>query len=334
MNELKWGIIGCGNVVEKKSGPAFLSGRNSHIQAVMSRNPEKASLAAKALQATAYYTTVNELVEDPNINAVYIATPPGLHLEQALLCCKAGLPTYIEKPIARNHAEALQIVEAFEQSGVPLFIAHYRRALPKFKKVQELLSSGVIGTVCEADFRLNRIYQREEMNKSWLYQTKLSGGGKFYDIAPHSIDIMVYLFGDFIQTYGLAANHNEEYSVEDLVVMSFQTANGVLGTANFNAIAFDKKDSMTIYGTLGKLEFSMHDGGEPITVTKDNLIETYNTKAPAVIQEPMIHSVIEELLTGVKTDSCSGREALETYRIIDAVLDQYYGGRDGDFWNQ
>ena len=333
MKEIRWGFIGCGKVVENKSGPAFNTVEKSSIYAVMRRDIEKAENSAKKLGAAKWYDNVDDLLNDEAINAVYIATPPGLHLEQATKCCLAKKATYIEKPFARNYNEAFQIVKMFEEAHVPLYVAHYRRALPKFIKVKELIDSGVIGKVCEVDFRLNRKFNREEALETWLYNTEISGGGKFYDIAPHTIDIMVYLFGNFVDIKGIATNNNEEYKVEDIVAMIFKTEKGIVGTANFNALALDKKDAMVVNGTKGKIEFSIH-GNVPIVITTNDGIETIEIKDPDVIQEDMVKNVVESLLIGEHLHTCSGVEALETSRIMDEVLKDYYNGRDDDFWNR
>ena len=333
MNPIKWGFIGCGKVVQTKSGPAFQTTENSEIYAVMRRDIEKAKESALTLGAKKWYDNVDDLVNDPDVNAVYIATPPGLHLEQAKKCCEAKKPTYIEKPFARNYKEALKITKMFEEANVPLFVAHYRRALPKFLKIKEIVESGKIGKICEADFRLNRKYNYDEIHNTWLYNTELSGGGKFYDIAPHSIDIMVYLLGDFEELYGMASRNLQDYDVEDIVVMSFRTKRGVLGTANFNAISLDKKDKMTIYGVRGKIEFSMH-GDDDTVITTEAGEERIEVKNPKIIQENMIEEVVRALITGQKGNTCTAREALETYRIMDEVLDKYYHGRSDEFWNR
>ena len=333
MESIRWGFIGCGKVVQTKSGPAFATTPNSEIYAVMRRNIEEAKESALTLGAKKWYNSAREIANDPDVDAVYIATPPGLHYEQAKICCEAKKPTYIEKPFARNYEEALEITKMFEEAGVPLYIAHYRRALPKFLKIKEIIDSGRIGKICEADFRLNRKYNYDEIHNTWLYNAELSGGGKFYDIAPHSIDIMVYLLGNFTKLYGMATNNNPEYDVEDIVVMSFKTEKGVLGTANFNAISLDKKDKMTLYGGRGKIEFSMH-GDDDIIITTEAGEERIEIKNPKVIQENMIGEVVKAILTGEHGNTCTAREALETYRIMDAVLEEYYHGRSDSFWKR
>lgn len=333
MEQIKWGIIGCGNVVENKSGPAFNTTKNSCIYAIMRRDIMKAKESAEKLGAKKWYDNIDDLLADDEINAIYIATPPGLHLEQAIKCCKAKKPTYIEKPFARNYEEAVQITKMFENAGVPLYIAHYRRALPKFIKIKEILQSGEIGTICEVDYRLNRKYNAEKIHNTWIYNTELSGGGKFYDIAPHSIDIMVYLLGNFTKINGMAANNNKEYDVEDIVVISFKTETGVLGTANYNSLGLNKKDKMIISGTKGSVEFSLHWNDEIIITTADGERKIVIEK-PKIVQENMIDNVVKALLTGEDFHTCTSKEALETYRIMDIVLEQYYNGRNDDFWNR
>ena len=333
MDNIKWGFIGCGKVVENKSGPAFNTTENSSIYAVMRRNIDNAKLSAEKLGAQKWYDNSEYLLKDECVDAVYIATPPGLHLEQAISCCKANKPTYIEKPFARNYEEAVKITKMFEDANVPLYIAHYRRALPRFLKIKEIIENGTIGKICECDFRLNRKYKPEEINNSWLYNTELSGGGKFYDIAPHTIDIMVFLLGNFVEINGIATNNNKDYPVEDIVVMSFKTDKGVIGTANFNSIALDKKDEMTIYGTKGKIVFSIHGSNRIIVTTTENT-EEIEINDPKIIQESMIENVVQSLITGKHLNTCTASEALETYRIIDTVLEKYYNGRKDDFWNR
>lgn len=333
MNEIKWGFIGCGDVVENKSGAAFNIAEKSSVYAIMRRDIEKAKISAEKFNAKKWYDNVEDLLADDEVNAVYIATPPGLHLEHALKCCEFKKATYLEKPFARNYKEAMQITKAFEDAGVPLYVAHYRRALPKFIKIKELLENGAIGKICEVDFRLNRKFNYDEIHNSWLYNVELSGGGKFYDIAPHSIDIMVYLFGNFIEVNGLATNNCKEYNVEDIVVMSFKTEKGILGTSNFNSIAMDKKDKMIVYGTKGQIEFSIH-GNDPVIIQTAERQEKLEFNNPKLIQKNMIENVVNSLLTGEHLNTCYAKEAIETYRIMDIVLEKYYDGRDDDFWNR
>lgn len=327
--KLNWGFIGCGNVVETKSGAAFNKANESSIHAIMRRDLIKAKESVKLLNAKQAYDNAEDLLSDKDVNAIYIATPPGLHYEQAMACAKSKKPTYIEKPFARNFEECNAIIECFKENETPLFIAHYRRALPKFIKIKEMIRDGIIGKICEVDFRLDRRYSTAN---NWLYDAKLSGGGKFFDIAPHSIDILVYLFGHFKYVNGIAKNSNHEYLVEDIVTMNFQTESGIVGTANFNTISNKKEDQMIVSGTKGQMIFSIH-GNDVITIKTQKGIEQLTISTPQLIEEPMIKNVINCLLYQEKS-LCTGKDALETYRIIDHVLDKYYNGRNDQFWNR
>jgi 1,5-anhydro-D-fructose reductase (1,5-anhydro-D-mannitol-forming) len=329
---IRWGIIGCGKVVEEKSGPAFNRVPNSSLHAVMRRNIELAKVSASKLGATKCYDNVDELINDDMIDAIYIATPPGVHIEHAIACSHAKKPTYIEKPIARSYNESLEIVKAFEASNTPLFVAHYRRALPRFKEVKSVIDSGEIGKVHEVDFRLMRKYQPSDTSQSWLYNAEVSGGGKFFDIAPHTIDLMIFLFGEFESVFGLASNNNKDYLVEDIVTMTFKTTSGVLGTANFNLISTEKSDQMIIHGSNGQIALSVH-GNAPIKIDGIRGTRYIDIKNPVCIEEPMIETVVNELL-GLGTCPCSGRDALSTSKVIDMVLSDYYNGRNDRFWER
>ena len=175
--KIKWGFIGCGKVVEKKSGAAFRDVPHSCVHAIMRRDPEQARSSAQKFSAPHWFSRIDDLLAS-DVDAIYIATPPGLHYEQALKCCDYGKPVYIEKPFARNYAEAKAIVHAFAQKNLPVYVGHYRRALPRFQKIHQLLSQGRIGRVCSVDFYLNRIFSKREAEHSWLYHPALSGGGK------------------------------------------------------------------------------------------------------------------------------------------------------------
>lgn len=330
--KIKWGFIGCGKVVEKKSGAAFRDVPDSCIHAIMRRDPEKAKQSARQFSAPCWFDHIDGLLAS-GVDAVYIATPPGLHYEQALKCCDAGKPIYIEKPFARNYTEAKAIVEAFAQKNLPVYVGHYRRALPRFQKIRQLLSQGRIGRVCAVDFYLNRIFSKREAGHSWLYQPALSGGGKFFDIAPHTIDLMIYLFGDMKEIHGFAINHGTDCPLEDHVSFSFLTDQNIIGSAIFNCISNRKDDRMVVTGTKGTIEFSVHGRCDIVINDYDSGdTEILEIPDPGTVEEPMVQTVVDHLLQRGACP-CTGEEALPVYRAIDHILEGFYHGRQDDFWN-
>ena len=127
---IKWGFIGCGEVTKYKSGPAFQKIENSEVVAVMSRNGDKAKTYAKERGIPKWYDDAQELIDDEEVNAVYIATPPSSHATYAIMSMKAGKPVYIEKPMAVTYEECCRINRISQETGVPCFVAYYRRYLP------------------------------------------------------------------------------------------------------------------------------------------------------------------------------------------------------------
>ena len=315
-----------------KSGEAFRSVENSSIAAVMGRDLKKAEETAKKFGASWWCDSVEELLQK-EIDAVYIATPPGLHYEQAMACLQAGKPVYLEKPFARNYTEAKALTEAFEKAGVPLYIAHYRRALPLFLKVRELLKEKIIGEPVSVEFSLMRKFSHKDLEHGWLYQPELSGGGKFYDIAPHTVDIINFLLGNISKVEGHAENIGIGCPLENVVNMTFETEKGVHGTAKFHCASKEKSDRMYVMGTKGMMEFSAH--GKNDVIVKDlegNVLMECELPDPETVEQPMVQTVVEDLL-GKGICESKAREVLITYEIIDHVLDKFYGGRSDDFWN-
>src|SRR3954469_15798046 len=144
---VRWGIIGCGDVTEKKSGPGFQKATNSALVAVMRRDAAKAADYAKRHGVPRWYLDGAQLIADPEVDAVYVATPPASHEQYAVMAARAGKPVYVEKPMGRTHAECVRMIEAARSAGTPLFVAYYRRCLPSFLRVKQLIDDGAIGDV-------------------------------------------------------------------------------------------------------------------------------------------------------------------------------------------
>lgn len=332
MNVIRWGIIGCGNVTEVKSGPAFQYAEGSRLVAVMRRSAEKAEDYARRHGVPRWYTDVDRLIADDEVDAVYVATPPGNHLESALKVCGARKPAYIEKPLARSHAEAARMVAAFDGAGVKLYAAYYRRALPRFLKTKELIESGKIGRLTGVTYRYTHPEHREIQADAlpWRLCAEESGGGLFLDLGSHTLDLLDFLFGPLEVVHGSAANRASDCAVEDSVVMSFALPGGALGTASWNFAGGATEDVLEITGSDGRITLSTF-GEEPVALSTRRGDEGFPFKNPYHIQQPLIQTVVDELL-GRGGCPSTGETAARTSRVMDTVLEGYYGGRDDEFW--
>ncbi|MDA3823052.1 MAG: Gfo/Idh/MocA family oxidoreductase [Bacteroidales bacterium] len=326
MNEVKWGIIGCGNVTEVKSGPAFNKIPNSSLVAVMRRDGEKAKDYAKRHQVPKWYSKAEDLINDPDVNAVYVATPPGSHATLAIKALSAGKPVYVEKPMALNHAECLQMIEASKKYKVPLFVAYYRRALSGLQKVKELLDSDAIGKVKSAHIQLYKPLSTNEMSdsKPWRVNPKIAGGGHFVDLASHQLDLMDYLFGPVTEVRSLVKNQGAFYQAEDIVSASFLFRENIIVSGNwcFTVPEFLRRDTVEIIGTKGSLLFSSF-GYTPIELKTAAEVKVIDFPTPEHVQQELITSIVEEL-RGNGQSSSNGESGARTSKVMDQVLADYY----------
>jgi 1,5-anhydro-D-fructose reductase (1,5-anhydro-D-mannitol-forming) len=318
--EIGWGILGGGKIVES-NGPAFWIPDKSRIVAVARRNLYDAKRTAAKLDARNAVTSLYDLVSNPAVDAVYIASPPGLHFEAAKACHDAGKAAYVEKPFVIKSRDARALVEMFASKDLDLFVAHYRRAVPKFRYLKSLVSSR-IGQVVSFDFQLSRRLS-DDVTHPWLFNPTLSGGGKFADIAAHSIDLLVYFFGPVADMWAAARHLKAPNGREDCVVLALRFEDGVCGTLNYDFLSPHKTDRLSITGTDAVVHFSVHDKRETIIDYQDGQHEVIDLEVPELIEGPMIEEVVDTLL-GVGGDPCRGSEAIETVRIMEFALNSLH----------
>lgn len=324
MKQINWGFIGCGEVTEKKSGPAFNEVEGSQVVAVMSRSENKARSYAERHHVRKWYTDASELIEDPDVNAVYIATPPSSHATFAIMAMRAGKPCYIEKPLAASYNDCIRINRISEQTGVPCFVAYYRRYLPYFQKVKEIIESGTIGNVVNVQVRFSvpprdlDFQSGKEM--PWRLQPDIAGGGYFYDLAPHQIDLLQNLFGVITRAHGYPANRAHLYQAEDTLSACFFFESGIPGSGSWCFVGHEsaKEDCIEVIGEKGSLSSSVftYQPIEVVTSEGKNLITVPN---PPYVQLPLIKSVIQHL-QGIGKCDCTSVSATAVNWVLDRVL--------------
>ena len=181
MKQINWGFIGCGEVTEKKSGPAFNEVSGSRVVAVMGRSPEKTRSYAQRHGIPKWFTDAQALIDDPEVNAVYIATPPSSHATYAIMAMHAGKPCYVEKPLAASYDDCARVNHVSQMTGVPCYVAYYRRYLPYFREVKNVVESGKIGKAINVQIRFSCPPRQLDYNKPedrpWRLQPAIAGGG-------------------------------------------------------------------------------------------------------------------------------------------------------------
>jgi predicted dehydrogenase len=330
--QVRWGILGCGDVTERKSGPAFQRASGSALVAVMRRDERRAVDYARRHGVPRSYASAADLVGDPGVTAVYVAAPPGAHLELALLAASAGKPAYVEKPMARSHAECRRMIEAFSAAGVPLFVAYYRRALPRFVKARALIEEGRLGRLSSLSYRY--ALSTTSAAGGWRLDPVQSGGGLFVDLGSHALDLFDWLLGPLLDVAGHATRGDGRTGpVEDVVAMTFRTASGVLGSAVWDfAGPGPHEDRVELAGTEGTLHFAVF-GDTPLRLVTPAGEEVFAMPNPDPIQGPLIQTVVNALRGEGRCPS-TGETAARTSRVMDKVLAGFYRGRDDAFWDR
>ena len=320
MNTIRWGMIGCGSVTEVKSGPAFNKVPGSKLMAVMRRDALKVKAYASRHQVPYYFTDANELIQHPEVDAVYIATPPKYHEAYALAAMKMGKPVYVEKPMALDVASCLRMEAFSKHTGVKLVVAHYRRALPLFIEVKRLIESNAIGKINAVNIELLK-HAVENLNPkdNWRIDPMVAGGGYFYDLAPHQIDLVFYFFGKAISYEGTSSNQAGWYEAEDTVTGTMLLENDIKFKGNwcFCAIKENEKDIFEIVGSAGKISFPVF--GHDITLEQNGAIKIIHFDPPMHNQQNLIAQIVPYFF-GQGPNPCSAEDALQSMRVMEAFV--------------
>lgn len=326
---IRWGIIGCGDVTEVKSGPGFAKARGSRLVAVMRRNGALAADYARRHRVPRWYDDARALVADPEVDAVYVATPPGAHLEGVSLAAAAGKPCHVEKPMARHVPECDAMIAACTGAGIPLFTAYYRRAMPRFLKVRELVTGGAIGKLTGVTYRHAA---PPGASGVWRIDAAHAGAGLFLDIGSHVLDFLDFCLGPLGEVRGHATNAAGFYAVEDQVALTFRAAGGVTGACTWNFASHTRDDTLTFLGTKGSVSLTFFTA-DPLRLETDRGPELIDIPNPPHVAQPLIQTIVDDLL-GRGTCPSTGESARRTSAVMDAVLADYYGGRSDTFWNR
>jgi predicted dehydrogenase len=318
---IRWGIIGCGNVTELKSGPPYYKIKGFELAAVMRRDKEKAADYAKRHHVKKYYTNADDLINDNEVDAVYIATPPDTHKLYGLKVALAGKPCCIEKPLAPNYADSLQIVKAFENANTPLFIAYYRRSLPRFTKIKEWIDANLIGEIRHVNWHLSKPANAQDLVQAYNWRTDaaIAPGGYFDDLASHGLDLFTFLLGNIKEAKGISFNQQKLYTAKDAIAACWIHDNGITGAGSWNFGCNLKEDKVEIYGNNGKIIFSVFDEN-PIKLITKREHKTLTIEHPKNVQFYHIQNM-RDFFFEAKTHPSTGKSGLHTSWVMDKILE-------------
>lgn len=319
---VRWGILGCGNVAETKSGPGFQKARHSELIAVMRRDSEKAADFARRHRVPRFYDHSDDLIKDPQVDAVYISTPPSSHSQLALKVAAARKPCLVEKPMAMTHSECMAMTRAFQKAEVPLFVAYYRRALPRFLKVRELLKNQIVGQISSVRITHYDPLVLGEACQDWRFNPVISGGGLFMDLASHGLDLLDFLIGPIKTVSGLAVNTGGSYTAEDVTAICFEFECGIVGTGIWNFNANYSQDQIIFMGSKGELECPVFSDTN-ILLRQNSTQEAFHFRNPPHVHQPLIQSIVNQLI-GEAHCASTAESGARTSRIMEQCLQSHY----------
>jgi len=317
--KIRWGIIGCGDVTEVKSGPGFQKSEGSELIAVMRRNGKLAEDYARRHNVPKWYDDAHKLINDPDVDAVYIATPPSTHKEYTLAVASAKKPVYVEKPMALNYRECAEMADACRNNNVPLFVAYYRRALPRFLKVKSLLESKSMGEISSVSIKfLQKPSEKDTDPSNWRVDPSIAGCGYFCDLGSHMIDLIQFFLGKIIDASGSTSNQSKLYLAEDTVSAAFKFESGILGSGIWSFTSYQNIDETEIIGSKGKIVYSTF-ADEPIKLLVENKTEEFRIEHPPHVAQPLIQLVVNDLL-GKGICPSTGETGAYTSFVMDKIL--------------
>jgi predicted dehydrogenase len=325
LSEVRWGIIGAGDVCEVKSGPSFQITKKSKLVAIMRRNAEKAKDFAMRHGVPKWYDNADELINDSEVNAIYIATPPNSHKEYTLKAAAAGKPVYVEKPMARSYDECEEMVKFCDDLNIPLFVAYYRRALPNILKVKEIIETGTLGDIRFINIKMQKTLSPDILSGinipvNWRINPKISGGGYFYDLASHQLDSMDFIFGPISEASGFSLNQAGKYPADDITVAVFKFKNDIVGQGvwAFNTCRISDKELTIIEGSKGRVSFPFF-GDNSVTLERDGKPkEVFRFNISKHIQQNLINTIVDELM-GIGKCESTGVSGARTNLVMEQI---------------
>ncbi|MEP3209994.1 MAG: Gfo/Idh/MocA family oxidoreductase [Maribacter sp.] len=336
-DRVRWGILGVGDVCEVKSAPAMQKIANSELVAVMRRNGEKAKDYAQRHGISTWYDDAQALINDPNVNAIYIATPPIAHKDLTIEAAQSGKPVYVEKPMARTTEECQEMIAGCERADVPLYVAYYRRKLPNFEKLKSLLDEGAIGDIRLVTIEMFKTLDPDIVSNiatstsaNWRIDPDVSGGGYFFDLAAHQLDYLDYALGPIKSVVGHASNQAQKYKAADIISSSFNFENGIIGTGSwcFTVDKVAERDQMTFIGSQGRISVPFFGAPKIFLERSGTPKETFDFELPYHIQQPLIQTIVDDLL-GKGVCQSTGESAIRTNWVMEEMTKNYYSAFSG-----
>lgn len=316
---VRWGLVGCGDIAEKRVAAALASAKGSALVAVARRRADLAAEFAARHGAKRWHADWRDLLEDDDVDAVYIATPVNLHVEQAVAAAEAGKHVLCEKPMALSPAECERMLAAARSHGVRLGVAYYRHHYPIVARMRELIASGEIGRPVLAIVQAFEMFDPAPGHpRAWLLKQDQAGGGPMFDFGCHRIEVLLDLLGPVATVRGFPVNVRfDNREVEDTCTAQLGFASGAQATLVVSHAALEPRDSLEIFGTTGSVHVDVLNGGSVRIVAERGARDEQHRPHPN-LHQPLIEDFVDAIRNG-REPAVTGEIGLAVARIVDAI---------------
>jgi len=305
---VKWLVIGIGDITRKRVLPAILQEPRSELFGLLTRDPRK----AQAYPGARVFSSIDDALRDPELDAVYVASPVALHAPQTIASLQAGKHVLCEKPVAMSYAQAQSMVAAAKDTGRFFGVAYYRRLFPKLLRARQLIAEGAIGQPVLAEANCHSWLPIQE--RSWLWDPALAGGGPLYDIASHRIDAFNFLFGRPARATGLLSNAVHHLPVEDSATVLIDYPGGVRGIVDVRWNSHTERDQFRLIGTDGEIDCDPLGGARLQCNGREEAWPPH-----ANFHYPAVENFVSAVLDGTPL-MCCGEEAIWTDWVTEQVM--------------
>ena len=318
MRRVRWGLIGCGDIARRRVAPALRELENCELVAVSRADPTRAESFAAEFGARSWHADWRELVRDPEVEAVYVATPVHLHAEQAVAAAEEGKHVLCEKPMALSVGECERMNAAAEANDVRLGVAYYRRFYPAVERVGEILRSGEIGRPIVAQLNaFERFEPGPEHPRRWLLEKRLAGGGPMFDFGSHRVEVLLNLFGPVADVRALRGNLLFPREVEDTAVALLQFEAGPQAVLSVTHAAREPQDTMEIFGSEGSVRADvLNEGVLKVRTAAGERLEKH--PAHSNFHQPLIDDFARAVVEG-RSPRVDGRAGLAVSSVLGLI---------------
>jgi predicted dehydrogenase len=312
---LRWGILGCGDIVRKRVARALQDDRDCQLLAACRRDRARLADFCREFDVPRAYTDATELLADRQIDAVYIATPVRQHLPQTLAAAAAGKHVLVEKPMARSVAECDQMIAACRCARVKLGVAYYRRFYAIVARMRELLKQNALGTIFSVSAVTAARFAIAPGEDGYWRVDLAEGGGALMDIGSHRIDLFLDLFGPIEHVHARCGTRAGKYEAEDCATLLLRFASGVHGTLQCFFGTDTQHDELTIVGNAGWLRADPLNGSR-LLVGRGNEVREEMHPPPDNLHAPLIADFVEAVIKG-REPRVSGEEGRRTNEVME-----------------